>query len=334
MATYKIVILDTEKDMGDFYAVIRERLGADVDILRVNQLDMPAIAKACADCDGILNPLVNIDGVMMDGMRKCRVIVKMGIGYDNIDSAAAATRGIMVANTPDYCEGEVADHAMALLLAVHRRIPLSNRQVREGVWNDTILHPDTPRLSECVFGVLGCGKIARNAARRAEAFGMRIIGYDPFLDAATLAAHGIEKIDDLDNFLGLADFVSLHIPATEENRGLINKERLASMKRSAILINTARGAVVTEADLAEALRNGTIAGAGLDVQIHEPPKQPSPFNDMDNVVLTPHTAYYSVAADKALRVLGAEAIADTFQKGRPASWVNQKGFIPRDKSRN
>ncbi|MDR1520154.1 MAG: C-terminal binding protein [Planctomycetota bacterium] len=331
MARYKVVILDDEKEMDDFYAVMNRRLGDDVEIMRVNQFDTAAIALACADCDGILNPLVSIDGGMMDGMTRCRVIVKMGIGHDNIDSAAAAARGIMVANTPDYCEGEVADHALALLLAVNRRIALSDRQVRRGVWNDTILHPDTPRLSECVFGVLGCGKIGRNAARRAEAFGMGLVGYDPFLDAAALAAHRIEKIDDLDEFLGRADFVSLHIPSTGANRNLINKERLARMKRSAVLINTARGAVVNEADLAEALRNGTIAGAGLDVQLQEPPKQPSPFNGLDNVVLTPHTAYYSAAADKALRVLGAEAIADAFQKGRPASWVNRNGFVPRNR---
>jgi D-3-phosphoglycerate dehydrogenase len=331
VARYKVVILDDEKDMDVFFAVMNERLGGDAEIARVNQFDAAAIAAACTDCDGILNPLVNIDGGMMDGMARCRIIVKMGIGHDNIDSAAAAARGIMVANTPDYCEGEVADHALALLLAVNRRIALSDRQVRRGVWNDTVLHPDTPRLSECVFGVLGCGRIARGAARRAEAFGMEIIGYDPFLDAATLAAHRIGKIDDLDEFLGRADFVSLHIPSTRENRNLIDKERLAKMKRSAILINTARGAVVNETDLVEALRNGTIAGAGLDVQLQEPPKQPSPFNCLDNVVLTPHTAYYSAAADKALRVLGAEAIADTFQKGRPASWVNQDGFVPRDR---
>lgn len=326
---WNVLILDDEKDMDDFVETIGGMLDNDVGIVRVNQNDGAAIARAVTDADGILNPLVTIDAALLATMKRCRIIVKMGIGYDNIDAAAAAGRGIMVANIPDYCRNEVADHAMALFLALNRRIVTADRQVRRGVWNDTILHPDTPRLSECVFGVLGCGLIARATADRARAFDMKTVGYDPFLAADYLAEQGIEKIDDLDDFLGRADFISLHIPATPENRGLINMERLKKMKRSCILINTARGAVVNEADLHAALKEGVIAGAGLDVQVNEPPIQPSPFNELENVVLTPHTAYYSIAADKALRVKGAEEIARTFLEGRPKAWVNQDGFIPR-----
>ena len=329
MAQYKVAILDDEKDMQDFVATLNSLLNNDVEIVRVNQHNPEAIAKTVEDVDGILNPLVNVGPDLMDKMRKCRVIVKMGIGHDNIDSAAAAARGIMVANTPNYCQGEVADHAMALLLAVNRRVVLSDKQIRQGIWNDTILHPDTPRLSDCVLGLLGCGNIARNMARRAQAFGMKVIGYDPFIDASVLAEAGIERVADLDELLARPDFLSLHIPSTPENVNLINMDRLKKMKRNCVLINTARGTVVNEADLAQALREKIIAGAGLDVQVNEPPVQPSPFNDLDNVVLTPHAAYYSIASDKALRVLGAQAIADTFTKGRPASWVNQKGFTPR-----
>ncbi len=329
MVHWNVLILDDEKDMQDFEATIRDLLHGDVDIVRVNQEDSAAIAKAVVDTDGILNPLVVLDEAIIDTMQRCRIIVKMGIGYDNIDAAAAAKRGICVANTPDYCQGEVADHAMALFLALHRRIVLADRQVRAGVWNDTILYPDTPRLSDCTFGLLGCGFIARATAERARAFGMKTIGYDPFLTADYLAGNGIRKVDDLDAFLGEADFISLHIPATAENKGLINMDRLRKMKRSALLINTARGAVVDEADLYTALKEGVIAGAGLDVQVNEPPHQPSPFNELPNIVLTPHTAYYSTASDRALRILGAEAIAATFLEGRPKSWVNQEGFVPR-----
>ncbi|MCD8351410.1 MAG: C-terminal binding protein [Planctomycetaceae bacterium] len=329
MASWNILILDDVKDMADFDATIRELLDGDVDITRVDQEDSAAIAKAIVDADGILNPLVVINDDLLATMKRCRIIVKMGIGYDNIDADAAAKRGICVANIPDYCQGEVADHAMALFLALNRRIVEADRQVRSGVWNDTILHPDTPRLSECVFGLLGCGFIARATAERARAFGMETIGYDPFLTADYLANFSIRKIDDLDEFLGQADFISLHIPATAENRGLINMETLKKMKRSALLINTARGAVVNEADLYTALKEGVIAGAGLDVQVNEPPHQPSPFNELPNIVLTPHTAYYSTASDRALRIKGAEEIARTFLEGRPKAWVNQQGFVPR-----
>lgn len=326
---WNVLILDDEKDMKEFVSAINGLLDNDVDIVRVSQFDPAAIAKAVVDADGILNPLVVLDEALLATMKKCRIIVKMGIGYDNIDAAAAAKMGICVANIPDYCQGEVADHAMALFLALNRRVVMADRQVRQGVWNDTILYPDTPRLSECTFGLLGCGFIARATAERARAFGMETIGYDPFVKAEFLAKHHIRKVDDLDEFLGTADFISLHIPATKENRGLINMERLKKMKRSALLINTARGAVVNEAALALALKEKVIAGAGLDVQVNEPPTQPSPFNELDNVVLTPHTAYYSTAADTALRVKSAEEIARTFLEGRPKAWVNKEGFAAR-----
>lgn len=326
----KVVVLGVKHDMTLFISTLRELTddGAAVELL---DMDKPEEAeRGIVDCEAALVPLAVVDAAMLGRMKRCRLVIKMGIGYDNIDAEAAARLGIMVANIPDYCQGEVADHAMALFLALNRRVVLADRQVRGGVWNDRILaEAHTPRLGGKKFGLLGCGFIARNTATRARAFGMETIGYDPFVKAEDLAGCGIRKIEDLDAFLGEADFISLHIPAMKENFGFINMERLKKMKRSCLLVNTARGAVVNEDDLCRALKEGIIAGAALDVQVHEPPRQPSPFNELDNVVLTPHIGYSSTDSDRALRIKAAEEIARALTGREILHWVNRKGFIPR-----
>lgn len=326
---YKVVVLDSENDMSLFESTIAKLLNNDVEVVKIPANDTEALIRDAADCDGILNPLTTIKEDTLSKLTKCKVIVKMGIGYDNIDADAAAKLGIQVANIPDYCQGEVADQAMALFLTLNRRVYLADRQIRQGVWNDRVLSPDTPRLAGRKFGILGCGYIARACAVRARAFGMEIIGYDPFVDAKTLADLDIKKIENVDDFLAEADFISLHIPALKENIGFVNLERLKKMKRSCLLINTARGAIINEADLYTALKEKIIAGAGLDVRVSEPPKQPDPLAELDNIVMTPHIGYYSVEADQSLRVKGAEEIAAAFLEGKPKHWVNQKGVAAR-----
>ncbi len=325
---FKVVVLGGDPDISLFAETVDTLLDGQAEVRLLDMANAAEVEQGIADADGMLNPLAVMGPDMLAKMPRCKIIVKMGIGYDNIDFEAAAGLGIMVANIPDYCQGEVADHAMALFLALNRRITLADSQVRRGVWNDRLLAPDTPRLSGRKFGLLGCGFIARATADRARAFGMETIGYDPFVPAAALAERGIKKIEDLDQFLGEADFISLHIPAMKENVGFINLERLRKMKRSCLLVNTARGAVVNEADLYTALKEKIIAGAGLDVQVSEPPKQPSPFAELDNVVLTPHIGYYSVESMRALRVKGAEEIARVLKGGEAKNWVNRKGFVP------
>ena len=326
---YKVMVMDTVRDMDTFMSTLPGLLDNNVDIVRIDPDDEATVLREAPDCDGVINILSYMGKDLLAKFTKCKIIVRLGIGYDNVDWASAAKLGIMVANVPDYCQGEVADHAMALFLALHRRLLLADRNVRKGIWDDTILAPDTPRLIGRKFGILGYGFIGRAAGARAKAFGMEVIAYDPWVDTATCASQGIRKIDDLDQFLGESDFISLHIPANTENHNFIHLERLKKMKKTCILINTARGPIINEPDLYFALKTKIIAAAGLDVQVNEPPKQPSPFAELDNVILTPHIAFYSIDAHESQRVKAAEEITRTLLEGRPKFWVNRENFVPR-----
>ena len=222
--------------------------------------------------------------------RRARLLANFGVGFNHIDTDAAKTRGLAVSNTPDVLTEATADIAMTLLLMASRRTGEGERHLRAGAWTGwRPTHMLGTQVSGKVLGLVGMGRIARAVARRAHhGFGMRVIFHDPYPPTpAEAAALGAEPRASLDQVLAEADFVSLHCPATPETRHLMNRERLARMRPSAFLINTARGDVVDEAALVEALRSGTIAGAGLDVFEKEPQVSPA-LVAMENVVLLPH----------------------------------------------
>jgi D-3-phosphoglycerate dehydrogenase/C-terminal binding protein len=262
-------------------------------------------------------------------LTRCRVIVRGGVGYDNIDVAAAAARGIPVCNIPDYGVDEVADHALGMLIALNRGFLRAERRLRFKLapWDRRAIEP-TFRLSEATMGIIGCGRIGGAMALRARALKMRVLIYDPYLRP------GMEKLVDgerveLAQLLSESDAISVHTPLTDETRHLIDDAALAAMRSHALLINTSRGAVVDTAAVARALRSGKIGGAGIDVLTIEPPSAEQPlialWQDPEadvNLMITPHTAYYSASAITEIRTKGAEEVARVLRGQPPRNRIN------------
>jgi D-3-phosphoglycerate dehydrogenase len=265
------------------------------------------ILNVARDADAVLVTYANLPGALLKELRRCKVIGRFGLGTDNIDLAAAATLGITVTYVPDYCRGEVSDHAMALLLALARKITLSNALVQAGRWEVPPIVP-LRRLEGEVLGLVGFGHIPRALAPKAKALGLKVIAHDPHVADDVLRSFDVEDTT-FDELLGRSDFVSLHAPLLRTTRSLIGAAAFARMKRGAFLINTARGPLVDEAALIAALDSGQLGGAALDVVATEPLARDSPLIGRDNVILTPHTAFYSVEALEELQTKCAADVA-------------------------
>ncbi len=265
-----------------------------------------AVLAAAADADAMLVQWAPITAAVINGLHKCRVIVRYGIGVDNVDLAAAKLRGIPVCNVPDYCIDEVADHAVALALSLARQLPLIDRRVRAGTWKITPDHP-MPALSTMTFATAGLGRIARAVLARARAFGCQLAAYDPYVKADVFAANGIMRLT-LEDMFRQADVLSLHMPLTPDTRHLINRAALAHMKPTALIINTARGGLIDTVALAEALQTGVIAGAGLDVFDPEPLPAEHALCACYNAVLTSHVSWFSDQSGTKLQRLAAEEV--------------------------
>jgi D-3-phosphoglycerate dehydrogenase len=266
--------------------------------------DILAVAR---DADAVLVTYAKLPGDLLRELKRCKVIGRFGLGVDNIDIPAAASLGITVTYVPDYCMQEVSDHAMALLLSLVRKVPLSNKLVQSGRWE---VPPVVPihRLSGRVLGLVGFGNIPRTLAPKAKAFGLRVVTHDPYVAADVLAKAGVEAVG-FDELLAMSDFVSVHAPLLPATRGLFNAEVFRKMKKGALLINTARGPLVDETALVAALDSGYLGGAALDVVTSEPLAKDSKLLGRDNVILTPHTAFYSVEALDELQTKCATDVA-------------------------
>ncbi len=270
--------------------------------------DAGEVAEALRDADIAFVNLVTVTEDALAGMRPGALIVRYGIGVDNVDVGAARRLGIRIANVPDYGSDTVADHAAASMLALLRRLPVFDAAIRAEGW----INPDRvrplPSLMSSTVGLVGVGRIGLLVARRLQAFGIRILASDPFADPQRLRDAAIEPVA-LDALLAEAHGISLHLPANAETRHIIGPRSLARMRRGAMLVNTARGALVDEAALAEALADGRLGGAALDVFDPEPLAPGSPLRGMSNVILSPHAAFYSVESLDALQRLAAEEAA-------------------------
>jgi D-3-phosphoglycerate dehydrogenase / 2-oxoglutarate reductase len=244
-----------------------------------------------------------------------RVIARVGVGYDAVDVAAATAHGIAVTTTPGTNHDSVAEHTFALLLGLSRDLVPQHLGVKSGGWPRRTTLP----LRGAALGIAGLGRIGKAVALRGEAFGMKLLAYDPYPDHAFAAAHGIALMP-FERLLAESDFLSLHLPVTAETHHLINRQTLKRMKPTAFLVNTARGALVNEADLLEALRAGRLAGAGLDVFEQEPPGK-SPLFELDNVLLTPHGAGTDRKSRDDMALSAAEAIVALSRGEWPAEKV-------------
>lgn len=264
------------------------------------------IIQAARDADAVQVHFAQITKEIIDALPKCRLIVRSAVGMDNIDVAAATAAGIPVANVPDYGIEDVSTHAILLMLAVTKKFNLLTRTVKEGIWDYAVTKP-VHRIQNQVFGLMGCGAIARCAAKKAQAFGMRVIAYDPYLKQEQVDSLGI-TLKSAREVAQESDVVSIHLPLNSETKEMINREFFGWMKPGAFLINTARGGVVQEQDLLQALQTGRIAGAGLDVLTQEHIEKDNPLLQLDNVIITPHAAWYSEEAELTLLTSAAEEV--------------------------
>jgi len=274
--------------------------------------DILAVAR---DADAVLVTYAKLPGDLLRELKRCKVIGRFGLGVDNIDIPAATACGITVTYVPDYCLHEVSDHAMALLLALARKIPFSDRLVQGGRWEMPAVVP-IRRLVGRVLGLVGFGHIPRALAPKAKAFGLRVVTHDPFVAPDVLTAAGVESVS-FDALLAMSDYVSIHAPLLPATRGLFNAQAFAKMKKGALLVNTARGPLIDEPALIAALDAGQIGGAALDVVAAEPLAVDSKLKGRDNVILTPHTAFYSVEALEELQTKCASDVARVLSGEKP-----------------
>ena len=280
---------------------------------------------------------VSLTTGIIDRLEKCRVIVRGGVGYDAVDFRRAGGRGIPVCNVPDYGVDEVADQAIGMMIACSRGFLRVERELKQSLepWDCRAVEP-VPRLAGAILGIVGLGRIGQATAQRAKAMRMRVIAHDPYLRPGIEKVFGVEMVS-FDELLETSDAVSLHVPLTDETRQMIDADALGRMKPSAILVNTARGAVVDTAALAAALRAGKIAGAGVDVLPSEPARADEPlvqlWRDADesnvNLILTPHTAFYSVEGLLEMRTKAAEEIVRALRGAKLINCVNAQ-WLPEE----
>lgn len=281
--------------------------------------DILAVAR---DADAILVTYAKLSSELIGQLSRCKAIGRFGMGVDNIDLPAAAKAGITVTYVPDYGVREVSDHAMALLLALIRKIPLSNKLVQAGRWEMPAVVP-IHRLDGRTLGLIGFGHIGRALAPKAQAFGLNVIVHDPFVQPDALKAAKVEGVE-LDALLARSDYLSIHAPLTPQTRGLFNAATFAKMKRGALVVNTARGPLVDEEALLAALTSGQLGGAALDVVATEPLPKDSPLLGHDNLILSPHTAFYSVEALEELQTKCASDVARVLSGENPVYPIGAK----------
>lgn len=270
------------------------------------------------EIDALIVAGMQVPSDLLNRLEKCRIITQSSIGFDNVDVETATQQGIPVENAPGFCAEEVSNHIMAMLLSWGRRITQLDQKIRRGGWFET---RPIPRLSGQILGLIGFGSIGREVSLKAQAFGLKVLVYDPFVDAQQIAEQGATPAT-LEELLSQSDYISMQSPLNSETRGFMDREKLGKMKKTAFLINCSRGGVIEEPDLIEALKEGTIAGAGLDVFVQEPTPPDHPLFAMDNVILTPHSAGYSLGSVFAGREMAVNAAIRALNGEAPVAVVN------------
>lgn len=297
----------TEEDRAHF-------AGMDVELTQIDGSDRATLLAGTRDADALLVLMEDIDAEVIAGLQHCRSITRFGIGYDTIDVEAATEKGIWVTNVPDANFREVAVHAMAMILALTRRLPQWDRAMRADGWSGMQVGAGIHRPDDQIVGLVGMGRIGGRVAAMAAAVGYRVLVHDPYLAPERAAEIGVETAD-LPTVLSDADIVSVHVPLSAETRGIIGEAAIRRMKPTAFLVNVSRGGLVDEHALAAALREGRLAGAGIDVWEHEPVEKGNPLLECDTALLSPHAAHLSQESlaetrrkvfEEAARVLAGE----------------------------
>lgn len=319
MAKFKVLVTDYEYQTLEYEERIIKAI--DGELLKAQCRTEEEVITAARGVDALLVQYAPISRQVFSARPELKAVARYGVGVDVIDLEAATEHGVCVVNVPDYCEDEVADQTLSLLLACARKTILLNNYLKKGNWDYQIAQP-IYRLKGKKLGLLGFGKIPRNLATKAVALGLEVIAYDPYVEQQLAEQLGVELLQ-LEQVLKRADFVSVHLPLNEKTRYLLAEEEFKMMKRSAYLINTARGAVIAEKALINALRRGDLAGAALDVTEKEPINQDNPLLQLDNTIITPHVGWYSEEAQIELQTKAAQGVADVLLGKKPAYLVNQ-----------
>lgn len=299
----KVVVTDYIEDNLDWEAGKLAEAGIEFAAYQLKFLPEEQVVEKCRDADIILVNMVKMTESLLSKLPKCKLLIRHGIGYDNVDVAACTKLGIEFAYQPDYCVEDVAEHAIALIFACARKIVASRKILDDssarGQWDFGGLFP-FPRLNGKTLGILGVGRIGSRVFRKLKTFGFRIIASDPYLSEKRIAELGLEFVPR-ETLFRESDFITIHTPLNQETKYIVNAETLNLMKPTAYLVNTSRGGMVDVNALADALRKGKLAGAALDVYEVEPPPVDFPLRDFSNVILTPHTAWASEEAGWEIR---------------------------------
>ena len=318
--TWKVLITDHVWPTIDPERQVLEAGGAEVVVAPSG--DEGTLIEMARDADAIMTCFALVTENVVRAAGQCRVIGRFGVGVDNIAVDTATELGIAVTYVPDYCVDEVSDHVMALLHAWNRRIVLFDRSVKEGGWGSQGLTMRMMRLRGKTLGIVGFGRIGQAVAAKARAYGLNILAADPVVPADAVKSLGGDSVD-LDTLLEQSDFVTLHAPLTEGTRNLIGREELAKMKPEAFLINAARGPLIDEAALYDALTSGKLAGAGLDVMVDNVPPRNHPLLSLDNIIVTPHVAFFSQESTLELEQRAAAEVVSVMQGRMPDNLVNR-----------
>ena len=319
MSNYLVVVTDDRFGGYDEEREVLKGVNAELKIYNCRS-DSDAVA-AVKDADAVLVNLQPLHSDIIGSMKRCRVISRYGVGYDNVDVDAATKAGIWVARVPDYSYEDVSDHALALLLGCVRKIAYKDRRVREGGWD---LKQEQPvhRIKSRVLGLIGYGAIARALRRKVSGLGLsRVLAHDPYLEPETIRKNGGIPVD-FKTLLQESDYISVHVPLTDETKGIISTGEIENMKEGVILINTSRGPVLDEKAVVAALKKGRINSAGLDVFETEPLPADHPLKSLDNVILSDHTGYYSEESLKELKTKAALNIVEVLKGRKPVYPVN------------
>lgn len=322
MARYKVAVVNLGYESYHVEREILEPIGVELILASKDCLTEEDVIDAARDADAILVREAPISGKVLESIDRCKVIVRYGVGVDNIDLEAAKQKKIYVANTPGYGTEEVSDHAAALLLACIRKLLIRDKTLRQGKFeidiNDTIYRTTGKNL-----GIIGYGQIGRAFHRKWKGFlPDRVLVFDPYVTPEIIQENGAERVD-LDTLLAESDYISLHTPLSPETKHIINEAALRKMKPTAILINTSRGEVIDEDALIKALNEDWILAAGLDVFEKEPLDLNHPFIGIPNIVLTGHVGWYSKDSVRELQTRGAQEVLRVFSGESPICWVNK-----------
>jgi D-3-phosphoglycerate dehydrogenase len=321
--TFKVLVTDYAWPSVAIERDVLRTVGAELIVAQHG--DEAELIQLAPQCDAILTNWKKVTAPVLDAAQHCLIVSRYGIGVDNIAVDHATQLGILVTNVPDFCLDEASEHTMALVLACARQVVSYATATRNGVWQVNTGRP-APRLHGQTLGLIGYGNIARTLIPKAIGFGLKVLVYTPRLAADALAAFGSDctATNDLAVLLSTSDYVSIHAPLTPETRGMLDSKALRLLKPTAYLINTSRGAIIDETALATALTEGWFAGAALDVLIQEPPPPDHPLLALDNVIVTPHVAFYSEVAVASLQQKAAEHVAQVLRKEVPTNILNKQ----------